>query len=175
MDYQKASQYWVEKDSQSVKLDKAALQQEIVSYLSSHHTLALATADKTGYVRNTPLEYDYFKGCLYILSEGGKKFVGLAVNPKVSVAVFDPYQGFGKTYGMEIQGTCTIKEIEDPDYQDYLAFKKIPVATLEKLPSPLHCLIISVDEVDFLNSDFHTKYHVDSRQRYTMPRFSDHV
>ena len=70
MDYQKASQYWIEKDKEGVRMEKEELKKRIDSFIENHNTLALAT----GYndeVRCTPLEYNYYDGYFYIFSEGG--------------------------------------------------------------------------------------------------------
>ena len=87
MDYDVASSYWIEKDKSSAHLDEETLRKKIDEFLKEHNTCALATAS-ADMVRNTPIEYNYLDGVIYLFSEGGLKFKALKENKKGRKAVF---------------------------------------------------------------------------------------
>ena len=57
-EYERAANYWKEKDAQSKKLDQDALKKTVEEYIQANNTCALATA-AGDFVRCTPLEYTY--------------------------------------------------------------------------------------------------------------------
>ena len=63
-DYDLAASHWIERDRDSVHMETADLKEKIESFISAHNTCALATAS-TYMVRNTPIEYNFVKGCFY--------------------------------------------------------------------------------------------------------------
>ena len=148
--FRAAERYWDEKDVDSVKLDRARLQAMIEDYIQRNNTCALATG--TGdYVRCTPIEYSYHDGCFWMFSEGGKKFIGLARNANVCLAIFDKYEGFGK---VQVMGRAELIEPFSETYNAHAAFKKIPLAALQKLSSPMHLICVHPTRIDCLFSDF---------------------
>ena len=94
-EYERAANYWKEKDAQSKKLDQDALKKTVEEYIQANNTCALATA-AGDFVRCTPLEYTYHDDCFWIFSEGGEKFYALEKNKNVCLVIFDKYEGFGK-------------------------------------------------------------------------------
>lgn len=151
--FRAAERYWDEKDADSVKLDRARLQAMIEDYIQRNNTCALATG--TGdYVRCTPIEYSYHDGCFWMFSEGGKKFIGLARNANVCLAIYDKYAGFGKLHGMQVMGKAELVEPFNETYNAHAAFKKIPLAALQKLSSPMHLICVHPTRIDCQFSDF---------------------
>ena len=148
-----AARYWDEKDADSVKLEKTKLQAIVTDYLTSNNTCALATG-AGDYVRCTPIEYSYHDGCFWMFSEGGKKFIGLAQNSNVCLAVYDKYEGFGKLRGVQVTGRAELVEPFSEVYNAHAAFKKIPLEALHKLPSPMHLICVHPTRMDCLFSDF---------------------
>ena len=148
-----AARYWEERDAGGVKLDQARLQDVIEDYIRANNTCALATGAGT-YVRCTPIEYSYHDSCFWMFSEGGKKFIGLAENPHVCLAIYDKYDGFGKLHGVQIMGRAELVEPFSEVYIAHAAFKKIPLAALEKLSSPMHLIRVYPTRIDCLFSDF---------------------
>ena len=63
-DYNIAASHWIERDRDSVHMEAAELKEKIESFISAHNTCALATAS-ADMVRNTPIEYNFVKGCFY--------------------------------------------------------------------------------------------------------------
>ena len=99
MDYEKAESFWMDKEKDSVRMEEGELKKRIEAFLASHKTCALATGSGD-FVRCTPIEYTYLDGSFYLFSEGGLKFRALKENKNVCLAVYDEYQGFGKTKGL---------------------------------------------------------------------------
>ncbi len=150
---QAAARYWDEKDAGSVKLDRARLQAMAEDYISANNTCALATG--TGdYVRCTPIEYSYHDGCFWMFSEGGKKFIGLAENTNVCLAIYDKYEGFGNLHGIQVMGKAELVEPFSDSYNAHAAFRKIPLSALQKLSSPMHLICVHPTRMDCLFSDF---------------------
>jgi nitroimidazol reductase NimA-like FMN-containing flavoprotein (pyridoxamine 5'-phosphate oxidase superfamily) len=163
MDYEKAASYWMEKDKESVKMDVDVLKQKISEFISKHNTCALAVA--TGdFVRCTPIEYNYVDGIFYLFSEGGLKFKALKDNKNVCLAIYEEYKGFGQLNGLQVTGNAEIIEPWSEEYLNMLAFKKIPEATMRKLPEPINLIKIVPIVMDFLSSDL-KKEGYGSRQR----------
>ena len=151
--YQAAARYWEEKAAVSVKLEPDKLQAMAEEYIRANNTCALATG--TGdYVRCTPIEYGWHDGSFWMFSEGGKKFIGLAENPHVCLAIYDRYEGFGKLHGMQIMGLAELVEPFSEAYKAHAAWKKIPLDALRKLPSPMHLIRVQPTRIDCLFSDF---------------------
>lgn len=108
-DYGSAASYWINRDRDSVHMETAALREKIESFIGAHNTCALATAS-ADMVRNTPIEYNFVKGCFYFFSEGGLKFKGLKENKNVGIAIFEPYGGFGQLKSLQVQGEAVMVE-----------------------------------------------------------------
>ena len=161
MDYQKAASYWEEKDT--IKMEQNELRQEIEQFIASHNTCALATGCN-GFVRCTPIEYNYMDGKFWLLSEGGLKFRALEGNKNVCLAIYDSFSGFGSLGGMQITGTAELVEPLSEEYLSLLAFKHISPEKLKKLPSVMHLIKITPVQIEFLSSALKKKGY-DSRQK----------
>lgn len=148
-----AARYWDERDADSVKMDRARLQAMIENYLEANNTCALATGTKD-YVRCTPIEYSYHDGCFWMFSEGGRKFIGLAENPNVCLAIFDKFEGFGRLRGVQVIGRAELVEPFSEAYNAHTAMKKIPLSALQKLKSPMHLIRVRPTRIDCLFSEF---------------------
>lgn len=147
-----AARYWEEKDRSGVKLEKTRLRAMVEDYIKANNTCALATG--TGdYVRCTPIEYSWHDGCFWMFSEGGRKFIGLAENPHVCLAIYDKYEGFGKLRGVQVMGRAELVEPFSETYTAHAAFRKIPLAALQKLPTPMHLIRVFPTRMDCLFSE----------------------
>ena len=162
LDYDKQAEYWIEKDSSSSKLQSDKLKEKIESFICNRKTCALATA-ADGFVRCTPIEYNYIDGVFYFLSEGGLKFKGLKDNKNVSIAIFDAFQGFGKLKGLQVQGTAEMIEPFSDEYLKILEYKKIPVDAIKKLPNAMNLIKVVPKSFDYLDSELKQE-NVDIRQ-----------
>jgi uncharacterized protein YhbP (UPF0306 family) len=152
MDYEKATDYWKNKDKDAVKMDREELLQRIETFLSKHKVCALATG--TGdFVRCTPIEYNYVGGFFYLFSEGGLKFKALEKNKNVCLAIFEENFTFGKLAGLQVTGRAEIVEPWSDEYIKIAEYKKIPIEALKKLPEPMNLIKIVPTVYDFLSSD----------------------
>lgn len=152
-EFKEAAEYWQKKDATGKKLSREALIAVMEEYIQANNTCALATGSGT-YVRCTPIEHSYHAGAFWMFSEGGLKFFALERNQNVCLAIYDPYNGFGKLNGMQVTGTAEIVEPFCNLYLEAATFKKIPLETLKKLPSPMHLIKITPKHIDFLHSAF---------------------
>ncbi|WDC84401.1 pyridoxamine 5'-phosphate oxidase family protein [Caloramator sp. mosi_1] len=87
----------------------------IEEYLNSNTTCTLTTCGIG--VRATPIEYTYKDGYLYFLTEGGEKFSNIYLNNRVSIAIYDKYQGMNKLFGMQIEGEASFVEFSSSEYK----------------------------------------------------------
>ncbi len=164
MNYKEASEYWIRKDKDGVKMEKDDLFKRIDSFISSHNTMALATG-AGGEVRCTPLEYNYYDGFFYIFSEGGLKFKYLEKNKNVSAAIFESYSGFGNIHSLQIQGRIEIVEEDAQEFVDISKRKGVNLAALKKMNVSFHLLKLIPSRYDFLESSL-KKDGYSNRQTY---------
>lgn len=162
MNYENAQNYWKKKAETSQRMDPEILKTRIAEYVGDGGTCALATGSGD-FVRNTPIEYSYHDGCFWMFSEGGEKFIGLEKNPKVCIAIFDKYEGFGKLKGLQVMGVAEIVEPFSEEYNAHAAVKNIPLTALQKLDSPMNLIKVKPVCADFQNSEFKQEGY-DSRQ-----------
>ena len=153
-EYRKAAEYW--KGRECVAMPDEELRRFVEGFLAERRVCALATGTG-GFVRCTPLEFSFHDGCVWIFTEGGEKFVGLARNPDVCLAVFDQDPGFGSLRSVQLAGAA---EVVDPMSAAYVAHaerKGVPVAALQKLADegrPMHLIRIRPTHADVLCSKF---------------------
>lgn len=148
-----AAEYWEKKDAASAPVDKEMLQKRMEEYILANNTCALATGSGD-YVRCTPIEYSYHDGAFWMFSEGGKKFIGLANNPNVCLAIYDKYEGFGKLHGMQVMGRAELIEPFSETYVAHANHKNISLDFLKKMESPMHLICVHPVQIDCLFSDF---------------------
>ena len=153
MDYDEAASYWEKRDAEGKKADRETLTAKAEAFLTAHNTCALATGHGTQ-VRCTPLEYTYWEGCFWILSEGGEKFRNLKVNQNVCLAICDGYTGFGTLAGMQVTGRAQMIEPWSTLYCALLAYKNIPESALRGLDHPMYLIRVLPSHIDFLHTDF---------------------
>lgn len=150
-EYEKAAQYWNQKEQTPVP--REALKQVVEEYIQANNTCALATG--TGdYVRCTPIEYSFHDGKFWMFSEGGEKFIGLEKNKNVCLAIYDRYDGFGNLKSVQVMGKAEIIEPFSEVYNAHAAYKKIPLSALEKLESPMNLICVTPVKMEVLFSDF---------------------
>jgi uncharacterized protein YhbP (UPF0306 family) len=155
------------RDSFARAMPAAELRAHIDDFLSRHVTCTLCTG-AGGHVRATPVEYGYDDGSLYLLSEGGEKFAHLLVNPHVSVAVYDPYQGMDKLAGLQLLGMAGLVADDSPERARALELHGLDEVRLATLPFALNLIRVRVERAEFLWSGF-TALGFDVRQTYVFP------
>lgn len=135
-----------------VPLDHDKLKIAIDEFLSSHNTCTLATCHLDN-VRSTPIEYNYYNGFLYLLTEGGEKFSNLLLNKNVSISVYEDYNGMNNLKGMQITGQASFIE-DDEEFNNVLKFKGLNVEFINSMPIKMNIVRIVPDKIEFLNSQF---------------------
>lgn len=161
-DYDKVATHWTSKETDVVRMPEAELRAEVDAFLSSHNTCTLACG-AGDFVRCTPLEYVWRDGSFWIFSEGGLKFCALKWNKNVSLAVFEPYGGFGKLAIAQVTGTAELIDPESDEFAEAVAAKGLPVSALPKLRGMLHLIRVTPSRIDYLCSEFKSR-GFDSRQ-----------
>lgn len=150
-EFEKAAQYWSNKEK--TVMPQEQLQQAVDAYIKANNTCALATG--TGaYVRCTPIEYSFHDGKFWMFSEGGEKFIGLEKNDNVCLAIYDTYDSFGNLKSLQIMGKAEMIEPFSDVYKAHAEYKKIPLAALEKLESPMNLICVTPVKIEVLFSEF---------------------
>lgn len=161
-DYDKAAARWASKEASSVRMPADELRAEADAFLSSRNTCALACG-AGDFVRCTPLEYVWRDGSFWIFSEGGLKFRALKLNKNVSLAVFEPYGGFGKLASAQVTGTVELIDPESDEFAEAVAAKGLPASALPKLRGMLHLIRVTPSRIDYLCNELKSR-GFDSRQ-----------
>ncbi len=150
-EYEEAANYWVAREVGTKRMPADELWAAIDAFLSSHNTCALATG-AGDFVRCTPLEYAWRDGAFWLFSEGGLKFRGLASNKNVSLAVYEPYGGFGTLESAQVTGIAEIVDPASPEFAQAAAAKNIPAASLPRIKTMLHLVKVTPTRIDYLSS-----------------------
>ncbi len=162
-EYEKAANFWKSKETKKMPIEQ--LKPFVEDYLASNSVCALATG-AGDFIRCTPLEYSYHDGKFWIFTEGGEKFIGLEKNDNVSLAVFDKNPSFNGLKSVQVSGKAKIIEEMSSEYVTHAEYKKIPVASLQRLIDQghsMHLLCVEPLKMDVLFSDF-KKQGYDVRQ-----------
>lgn len=150
-EFEKAATYWDKKEQ--TEMPKETLKQAVYKFINENNTCALATG--TGdYIRCTPIEYSFHDDKFWMLSEGGRKFIGLEKNENVCLAVYDKYDSFGNLRSLQIMGKAELIEPSSEAYNAHAEYKKIPLTALKKLASPMNLICVTPVEIDALFSEF---------------------
>lgn len=162
-EYKSAAEFW--KTKERSEMPEEQLKPAVEEYLCSSSVCALATG--TGdYVRCTPLEYSYHDNKFWIFTEGGEKFIGLAENNNVSLAVFEKNPDFDSLKSVQVMGIAGIIEPMSEEYLAHAEYKRVSVEVLQNFADrgqPMRLLCIEPVRMDVLFSDFR-KQGYDSRQ-----------
>lgn len=139
-------------------MPESDLQKQLETLLKAHNTCTLCTGFGSR-VRATPIEYTYDSGALYFLTEGGEKFANLAVNPHVSIAVYQEYTGFGQLESVQIEGTAKSVEVFSEEYVRIISTKGYSVSNLKAMPLRLNMLKVVPERIELLKSDLKKSGH----------------
>ncbi|MCE5214216.1 MAG: pyridoxamine 5'-phosphate oxidase family protein [Methanobacterium sp.] len=140
------------KENLIAKYSSDDLESEIEEFLSNHNTCTLSTSFKER-VRSTPIEYNYFNGYIYLLSEGGEKFANILLNNNVSLAVYEDYTTMNNLAGMQITGKASIIENKE-EYREIIEKKGLNPEFIERMPVNMNILKIKIEKIEFLYSKF---------------------
>jgi uncharacterized protein YhbP (UPF0306 family) len=141
------------RDCSQNDMPETEIRQVVEDFLQSHNTCALCTS-RPGYVRSTPIEYFYKDACMYMFSEGGEKFANLLLNPRVSISVYDSYEGFDKLGGLQLTGEAELIRNDHPDYEQILVSRGFSAEKFSRLPVQMNVIRIRIEKAEFLWSGF---------------------
>ena len=162
IEYSMKLKYLAEKIIVPVEHDKLKI--VIDEFLSSHNTCTVATCHLDS-VRSTPIEYNYYNGFLYLLTEGGEKFAKLLLNKNVSVSVYEDFNGMNNLKGMQITGHALLIDDNNQEFNSVLEFKGLNVEFIKSMPIKMNMVKIVPDKIEFLNSQFKNDGY-DAKQIY---------
>ncbi|MCC3671187.1 MULTISPECIES: flavodoxin domain-containing protein [Terrisporobacter] len=137
---------------------------EIETFLINKNTCTLATG-YGDFVRATPLEYEYYNENLYIISEGGLKFIGLLKNNQVSICIYEDYKNMNNLCGLQISGEAEILQPWCEEYLEVFTRKELKIENISKLPFNMNIIKIVPTKYEFLCSKF-KNLGFDSKQIY---------
>lgn len=146
------------------EMPRELLKEELISILQQHNTCALATGYGE-YVRCTPIEYTYKDGQVYLITEGGRKFISMQQNPRVCIAIFDSFTSMSNIKGLQIMGRAEVVPYETEEYLMVFKEKKITKETLAALPITMNVIRITPERCEILSSSFR-KLGYDTKQYY---------
>lgn len=165
-EYDRAAKFWISRESEIKQMEPKQLLSKIEEFLTSHNTCALATGCGN-FVRCTPLEYEYFRGRLWIITEGGLKFAALRDNDRVSVAVYEPYTDFDSVKGIQITGTAQVAEPGNGEFEEYRAHRSEKGGSVAALPQGLYLLVIHPERIEGVFGEF-LEMGYSARQKLTL-------
>lgn len=151
-DYIEASRYWSRREAELKRMPERELFKRMEGFLQTHNTCALATGSGT-FVRCTPVEYEYFGGRLWIVTEGGLKFAALKDNKKVSIAVYEPYRDFDSIKGLQITGTAEVAEPGSGAFEEY-GRHRAKEGSGAPLPQGLYLLAVVPEKIEAVFGEF---------------------
>ena len=137
---------------------------EIEKFLANKNTCTLTTGYKD-FIRATPIEYEYYDGEIFIISEGGLKFIGLSKNSNVSLCIYEDYTNMNNLCGLQISGEAQIIEPWSEEYVEILRRKDLNIDNISKLPFDMNVIKIKPKKYEFLYSKFKNLGY-DSKQIY---------
>ena len=135
----------------------------VMDGLAARTTCALCTGHGDE-VRATPIEYLLIEDRLYLLSEGGEKFAHLLANPRVSVAVYDPFVSMSSLFGLQLTGRAALVPFWSAEYGEALAAKGLAPERVRALPVLIHLVRIDLEEAELVSSEAQRRGYA-ARQR----------
>lgn len=157
------------KDTGNKIMEDNMLKLYIDDFIKKHNTCALATGHDER-VRATPLEYVFMGKCLYIISEGGEKFINILINKNVSVCIYDTFKKMHDLAGMQIMGTAEIIDTGSNEYISVITQKGLNYSNINALPVNLNMIKINIKKIEFLWSQF-DKLGYDTKQIFYSEKF----
>lgn len=149
IDYNKAANYWNEKNKLRKELDPMELMEKIETFINSHNTLALGTSGDM--IRVTPVEYFYYDGNFYIFTEGGKKFANLENDKHVAFAIYENYKDWN-IESLQADAYCTVVDFDSDEYTSVFAAKGLNLEKLKAKGNEMYLLRLEVLFYEYLNT-----------------------
>ena len=129
------------------------IKKEIEEFIKGNNTCSISTGYEE-FLRSTPIEYEYFQGNFYFISEGGLKFVGILQNKNISVSIYENYTDMNHLNGLQISGEAELLDYWSSEYEKVLKLKKIGVERFKNLPISMNIIKVTPSKFEFLYSKF---------------------
>ena len=111
---------------------KQELENEIIDYLEKKHPCSLATCGKDEKPRISVVDYINDGLVIYILSEGGEKFINIHENNQVAIGIGTSARTSLSVRGVNIWGTAEIFNDESKEFAHALELFKPIIQSMEK-------------------------------------------
>lgn len=134
------------------EMPEPELRELVMDGLGARTTCTLCTGHGDE-VRATPIEYLLLDDRLYLFSEGGEKFAHLLANPRVSVAVYDPFVSMASLFGLQLTGRAALVPARSVEYGRALAAKGLALERVRALPVLIHLVRIDLEEAELVSSE----------------------
>ena len=134
-------------------MEEEAIMNAIRGYVGEKGTLALATST-SGFIRCTPLKYQFLDDVFYIVTEGGMKFRGILDNGRVCAAIYTSDEEGGIMKSLQFLGDAQTVEVGSAEYKVAMTARLITEEELERRPSTLFLIRITPLRYEFMNRDF---------------------
>ena len=132
---------------------REVIRKEIEEFIKENNTCSISTGYED-FLRSTPIEYEYFQGNFYFISEGGLKFVGILQNKNISVSIYENYTDMNHLNGLQISGEVELLDYWSSEYEKVLKLKKIGVDRFKNLPISMNIIKVKPSKFEFLYSKF---------------------
>ncbi|MCX8126779.1 MAG: pyridoxamine 5'-phosphate oxidase family protein, partial [Dehalococcoidia bacterium] len=137
------------KDADYKAMPAGQLKTYIEEFITSHNTCVLGTGSGNQ-VRTTPVTFKYHEGHIYIVSEGGRKFVGLLANPNVSITIHNETDsGKFARAGLQLTGTASIIAPYDPEHRQVFDIMGLDYQRLSSLPWVMNGIKVKLTRAEF--------------------------
>lgn len=154
-DYDHFQNFWKEHMKTSVKMPREDVLAHVTKFIENHNTCGFATG-YGDYIRCTPIEYTYWNGEFWFVSEGGNKFIGLEHNRNVSMAIFDYYGNQRDSHGLQVMGTVEFYSNTSDEFKGLLEFKGIPYDAMKAAAVEVAVFRVIPKSYEMYDTDFVT-------------------
>ena len=136
-------------------LSNEELKKRIIAFFESTNMCVLATCTNN-IPRATPIEYHSEGLTIYFVAEPGNKLKNIAKNPRVSIGVFLPYEGWDSAKGAQITGHATIipRAPVDEFNQALRAYKWERTAKemgIKEFPKTVEMVKVEPEKIEFVD------------------------
>ena len=145
-----------EREEQAEKhVPKEKLKKRITKFLKSTNMCVLATCSDN-VPRATPIEYRSEGLTIYFVGEPGTKLANIAKNPKVSVGIFLPYEGWDSAKGAQLTGHARIisRDNRAEFKQGLKAYKWERAAKeigIKEFPHTIELIRVDPEKIEFID------------------------
>ena len=158
------SNYWFEKDKTAKMVSDEKAREVIDAIINSKCNGVLGTCSDN-VPRCTPVDYTYYNGSIYIMTEGGRKLAGIIDGNPVAFSIYNSNGTFGNLHSVQIEGKAEVFLVyeNEEEYSKVIEARnskvtndkfKLSVEMIKRLPHEMPLIKIMPSRITLLNSDF---------------------